>query len=74
MSQGKRTCRARTFQARAFASVSWAGPAVVVDYDIDRAQEFSAQRRGTTFTASDRGTVFSARDRGTVLTATERQQ
>ena len=45
-----------------------------IDYDIDRAQEFSAQRRGTTFTASDRGTAFSACDRGTVFTATERQR
>ena len=35
-----------------------------IDYSIDRAQEFAAQRRGTLCTAADRGTEFGGKSRG----------
>ena len=50
------------------------GGVVEIDYEIDRSQEFTAQRRGNVLTAAPRKTELAAQRRGTLFTATERAQ
>ena len=45
------------------------GGAVEIDYEIDRSQEFTAQRRGNGFGAAKRETMLTAQRRDTMLTA-----
>lgn len=45
------------------------GAAVEIDYQIDRSQELTAQRRGSGFTGAKRETTLTAPRRDTTLTA-----
>ena len=45
------------------------GGVVEIDYEMDRSQEFTAQRRGSGFTVAKRETTLTAQRRDTTLTA-----